>query len=156
MISTQEWVFMKILDCGASDLSLLNDINYDLDDAIEELMADGCLSLNGIFEKVFVMGATELQEYFQNEKEDIKQEILRKIEEDEKEELIEEEERQELLLDLMLLESGELNPENDWSCYLNYQDTHVFMRHIDFYRKYMENAVDEIEYKMGWNFENID
>lgn len=166
MISTQEWVFMRILDCGSADLALLNDIQYDLDDVIDELMIDGCLSLHGIFEKAFLKGATELKEYFDSEKEDIKDEILRRIEKDKEEfvesgemtqeELEETEEHQELLSDLKLLESESLNPENDLSYWLNYQDTHVCMKHIDFYRKYMENAVDDVEYKMGWSFQNAD
>lgn len=72
------------------------------------------------------------------------------------EELEETEEHEELISDLALLKSGDLQPTNDLEFYLNYQDTHVFMKHIDFYRKYMENTVDDIEYKMGWSFKNID
>ena len=156
MLTTQECVMTKILDCGTADLSLLDDINYDLDDIIDVLMENNCLSLNGIFQEVFIKGAEELQEEFENQKEDIKQEILLRIEEDEREELAEEEEYEELISDLSLLESGDLQPTNDLGFYLNYQDTHVFMKHIDFYRKYMENTVDDIEYKMGWYYKNID
>lgn len=29
------------------------------------------------------------------------------------------------------------------------------MKHIDFYRRWMENDIDTIEYKMGWNFKDI-
>ena len=84
------------------------------------------------------------------------EEILYKIEENEAENLTETEEHKEFISDLALLESGELKPEDDLSYYLNYLDTHVFMKHIDFYRRYMENTVDDIEYKMGWSFKNID
>lgn len=156
MLTTQECVMTKILDCGTADLSLLNDINYDLDDIIDSLMENNCLSLNGIFQEVFIKGAEELQEEFKNQKEDIKAEILYKIEENETENLTETEEHKELISDLALLESGDLQPENDLEFYFNYQDTHVFMKHIDFYRRYMENTVDDIEYKMGWDFKNID
>lgn len=166
MLTTQECVMTKILDCGTADLSLLDDINYDLDDIIDNLMENNCLSLNGIFREVFVMGAEELQEQFELQKEDIKSEILYRIEEEKtewvesgemtQEELDETEEHKELVSDLALLESGDLKPENDLDFYLNCQDTHVFMKHIDFYRRYMENTVDDIEYKMGWNFKDID
>ena len=156
MLTTQECVMTKILNCGTADLSLLDDINYDLDDILDSLMENNCLSLNGIFQEVFIKGAEELQEEFKNQKEDIKAEILYKIEENETENLTETEEHKELISDLALLESGELKPENDLEFYLNYQDTHVFMKHIDFYRRYMENTVDDIEYKMGWYFKNID
>lgn len=156
MLTTQECVMTKILDCGTADLSLLDDINYDLDDIIDNLMENNCLSLNGIFQEVFIKGAKELQEEFKNQKEDIKAEILYRIEENEAENLTETEEHKELISDLALLESGDLQPENDLEFYLNYQDTHVFIKHIDFYRRYMENTVDDIEYKMGWGFKNID
>lgn len=166
MLTTQECVITKILDCGTADLSLLDDINYDLDDILDSLMENNCLSLNGIFQEVFIKGAEELQEEFENQKEDIKAEILYRIEEEKsewvesgemtQEELEETEEHEELISDLKLLESGDLQPANDLEFYLNYQDTHVFMKHIDFYRKYMENTVDDIEYKMGWYFKNID
>lgn len=135
MLTTQECVMTKILDCGTADLSLLDDINYDLDDIIDSLMETNCLSLNGIFQEVFIKGAEELQEEFKNQKEDIKAEILYKIEENETENLTETEEHKELISDLALLESGDLQPENDLEFYLNYQDTHVFMKHIDFYRR---------------------
>lgn len=156
MLTTQECVMTRILNCGTADLSLLDDINYDLDDILDSLMENNCLSLNGIFQKVFIRGAEELQEEFENQKEDIKAEILYRIEEDEAENLTETEEHKELISDLALLESGDLQPEDDLSYYLNYQDTHVFMKHIDFYRRYMENTVDDIEYKMGWDFKYID
>lgn len=166
MLTTQECVMTKILDCGTADLSLLNDINYDLDDIIDSLMENNCLSLNGIFQEVFIKGAEELQEEFENKKEDIKAEILSRIEEEKtewvesgemtQEELEETEEHKELISDLALLESGDLQPGNDLELYLNCQDTHVFMKHIEFYRRYMENTVDDIEYKMGWSFKNID
>lgn len=156
MLTTQECVMTKILDCGTADLSLLDDINYDLDDILDSLMENNCLSLNGIFQEVFIKGAEELQEEFKNQKEDIKAEILYKIEENETENLTETEEHKEFISDLALLESGDLQPENDLEFYLNYQDTHVFMKHIEFYRRYMENTVDDIEYKMGWSFKNID
>ena len=71
MLTTQECVMTKILDCGTADLSLLDDINYDLDDIIDSLMENNCLSLNGIFQEVFIKGAEELQEEFENQKEDI-------------------------------------------------------------------------------------
>lgn len=156
MLTTQECVMTRILNCGTADLSLLDNINYDLDDILDSLMENNCLSLNGIFQKVFIRGAEELQEEFENQKEDIKAEILYRIEEDEAENLTETEEHKELISDLALLESGDLQPEDDLSYYLNYQDTHVFMKHIDFYRRYMENTVDDIEYKMGWDFKYID
>jgi len=65
-------------------------------------------------------------------------------------------EHKELISDLELLDSGKLNPKNDMNYYLNCLDTHVCMKHIDFYRRWMELEVDEIENNMGWSFEEGD
>ena len=62
MLTKQQEVLTRILDCGICDLDLLENIQYDLDDIIDELIEAGCLSLNNIFKTVFEMGAMELQE----------------------------------------------------------------------------------------------
>lgn len=161
-MTTQECILTKILDCASMDLSLLEDINYDLDDIIDELMANDDLSLHGILREVFRTGVGELQEEFDIQKEDIREAIEEALEEignnADNEEAAETgsaecEKYKELIDDLELLESGELNPKEDLDYFLNYLDTHVSMTHIDFYKRWMGYAVDEIEYKMGWHFE---
>lgn len=54
--------------------------------------------------------------------------------------------------DLELLDGGTLNPIEDMDYYCNCLDTHVYMKHIDFYRKYLPDTVEEIEAQMGWDF----
>ncbi len=120
------------------------------------------MSLYNIFTKIFIKGAIELQERFNLRAEEIKQKINDiLIEEKEKwinsgeiqGEFEESEKYKELINDLRLVENEELNPENDLDYYLNYLDIHVYMKNIEFYKRWMENEIEDIENKMGFNFE---
>lgn len=102
-----------------------------------------------------------LNKNFRLQKDEIKERILEALEEEKEEwitsgetseELEECEEHKELVNDLELLTSGELNPKEDLEYYLNYMDTHVFMKNIEFYRRWMGKEVNDIEDNMGWSF----
>lgn len=165
-MTMQQAVLSKILDCGYCDLELLEDIEYDLDDIIQDCIDNGDLSLHGIFRGVFWMGARDLQNAFDKQRNDIRDNILETLKNEKTEwidsgemtieELEDCEEHKELVCDLELLDSGILNPENDMNYFLNYMDTHVSIKHIDFYRRWMENDVENIENYMGWSFEEGD
>lgn len=165
-MTTYEAILTEILDCGTADLSMLNDIKYDLYDIIQECMNDDCLSLHGIFQGVFYIAADTLQCKFDEQKDDIREVILEALEEEKREfidsgemteeELAECDEHKELIADLELLNNNKLHPESDVDFYLNYLDTHVYMKHIDFYRRWMKDDVDMIEDDMGWTFEDCD
>lgn len=162
-MTMQQAILSKILDCGYCDLELLEDIEYDLDDIVQDCIDNEDLSLHGIFRRVFLMGAEDLQIAFDNKKEEIRNDILEALENektewvDSGEMTIEElencEEHKELIADLELLDSGILNPKDDMNCFMNYMDTHVSIKYIDFYRRWMENDVENIESYMGWSFE---
>ena len=129
-MTTQELVLSKILNCGTADLNMLNDIDYDLDDIIQDCIDNGDLSLHGIFRGVFYMGAEALQNIFDDKKEEIRETIIELLNEEKKEyidsgemteeELEECEEHRELIEGLELLDSGELTPENDMDYWFNY------------------------------------
>lgn len=165
-MTTQQAVLTKILNCGYCDLELLEDIKYDLDDIIQDCIDNNDLSLNSIFRGVFYTGARNLSYAFTEQKDDIRDNILEALENEKTEfvdsgemtieELEDCEEHKELIADLELLDSGILNPEDDMDYFLNYTDTHVSMKHIGFYRRWMENDVEDIESNMGWSFEEWD
>lgn len=75
MPTTQECILTCLLNCGVADLSILNDINYDLDDSLDELVENNCLSLNNLFESVFRKGISELTDVVESNKEEIKTEL---------------------------------------------------------------------------------
>lgn len=165
-MNMQQAVLSKISDCGYCDLELLEDIEYDLDDIIQDCIDNNDLSLHGIFRGVFHTGARDLQNAFDEQKDDIRDSILEALENEKTEwidsgemtieELEDCEEHKELIADLELLNSDILNPEDDMDYFMNYTDTHVSMKHIDFYRRWMENDVENIESCMGWSFEEGD
>ena len=165
-MTAQEAVLIKILNCGTADLSLLDDIDYDLDDIIDDCIVNDDLSLHGIFRGVFYKAASALQAAFDEKKDEIRDDILDALEQEKtdfvlsgemtEEELEEDAEHKELIYHLQLIESGALNPEDDMDYFLNYCDTHVSMKHIAFYRRWMKTDVDNIESDMGWTFEDND
>ena len=167
MFTQKECILMKILDCGSADLELLEDIEYDLDDIIDDLMENNCLSFNGILEEVFIKGAEDLANALEDKRETIREEIYAERERvihdfevdypnSTEEELIgyieDCKEWVELMDDLELIESEEFNPEEDIDYYLNYLDTYVYMKHLGFYRRWLPNELEEVEKNMGWEF----
>ena len=156
-MTKQEEILTNLLDCGTSDLELLEDIEYDLYDILEYLKEYGSFNINSIFRKVFEKGAIDLNYAFIEHKEEIREQILEEIQTTKEEypdyDLENDEDYQELVNDLYLLDNEKLNPIEDLDYYLNWQDTHVYMKHIEFYRKYIPDVVDTIETNMGWDFE---
>ena len=156
-MTTQEEILTNLLDCGTDDLKLLEDIKYDLDDILEYLKESGDFNINSIFREVFKKGAIDLNYAFREREEEIREQILEEMKTAKDEypdyDLENDEDYQTLVNDLNLLDNEKLNPIEDLDYYLNYSDTHVFMEHIDFYRRYIPNVVEEIETNMGWDFE---
>lgn len=164
MMSVKDIILTNLLDCGTADLDMLEDINYDMDEIIDELRENDNLSLHSIFAVVFRKAGEELAEAFEEQKEEIRSciEYELKTEREEciesgemtEEELEETEEHISLVDDLKLLTDGTLDPKNDITYYLNCLDTHVYLENLDFYQRYMENTIDDIEDKMGFSFQN--
>lgn len=162
MLSAKEIILTNILNCGTADLDMLEDINYDMDEIIDELQENDNLSLESIFETVFSKAADELEEAFNEQKEEIRSCIEYELETERKEciesgemteeELNEIEEHISLINNLELLTGNKLNPKEDITYYFNCLDTHVFLENLEFYKKYMESTIDDIEYKMGLSF----
>ena len=161
-MTVKESILTYLLDCGTADLEMLENIGYDIDEIIEELQECNCLSIHNIFRIVFRNAGEDLDEALATMKDDLKSKIKHALEmeyeefvetgEMTKEELEECEEHISLVKDLELLNSGELRPEDDITYYLNYLDTHVYIENLHFYRKWMTKVIDEIEDKMGFEF----
>ena len=130
-MTNQEAILCSLLDCGTADLPMLEDINYDVEDIVQELSQDSCLSLNNIFESVFQRGISDLQGAVNDLKQDFENE-------DNKE-------------DAEKLSC--LNPEKDVEYFCNCLDTHVyFTNNEDTYRKYLAEEIGNIEDRMGFEF----
>lgn len=162
-MTTQEQILMTILKCGTLDLMFLDKIGYDVDEIVEDLMDNGILSYNAIWQEVFYKAILDLTSVIQDKKEEIIEEIQAKLDEEQdgikngeytEEELEEFPEHQKLIADMDLITSGELNDLEDcYDYYLNFIDTHIYLKHLDFFEKYLSDDIDDLEEKMGVCFE---
>lgn len=174
MLTTQECILTCLLNCGQEDLPMLEDINYDLDDILDELVETGRLSLNNIFEGVFRKGISDLIDVVERNKEEIKTDLEHLLSVvPSSDDLYDDVQRFENELsydDYNLLDSyggfewredvqqcldelENLNPEEDIEYFCNCQDTSIrFTNHKETYRRLFENEIEEIEHCMGFEF----
>lgn len=165
MLTTQQCILTHLLNCGTTDLCMLEDINYDLDEILDDLVENNCLSFNDLYCAVFQKGIDDLAERLQDQRNDliekIEAEIQWSIDEFVKsgemtlEELKETDEYKQNITDLNLIKDNELNPQEQYDYYLNYLDTHIWLKHLPFYRTWMESDIDDIEDKMGISFKEM-
>lgn len=128
----QNSVLMAVLECGTDDLSILDDIGYDLGDIVEELIAGGIRpTLNAITGEVFRRGVEELTQRINDR--------LCEPEDGDNDEV-----KAELRI---------LNPKKDINWFCNCLDTHVyFVKNEEIYREYLPEAIKDIEDNMGFSF----
>lgn len=175
MIKQSEWVLMHLLKCGQCDLSILDDIGYDLDDILDDLVEENNLSLESIIITVFKEGVRELNDSINNIKPDVYEDLQILDEtlpkESDSAEVID---RKEAELDAnsyylghkydiewgdkipeYIEELSEINPFEDIDWYINCLDTHIYItKHKDIYRRFFSDQISDIEDKIGFNFEN--
>lgn len=132
------------LECGSLDLSILEDVGYDLGEIVEELQFEGIKpTLNAITDMIFLKGQREIAE---------KLEELIALMEEELEDAEEDSEEYEDL-ENALSELEDLNPEEDIDWFCNCLDTSIwFSDNEEIYRKYLEDVIEDVENDMGFSF----
>ena len=142
-----EDILMVLLECGSLDLQILEGVGYDLGDIVEELSADGIKpTLNAITDEIFRRGQCELVAAV----EDAIQE--RKDQQAETDDTKEGETEYDRLQD-EIDELESLNPEEDMDWFCNCLDTSCwFSNNEEIYRKYIPEALSNIEDNMGFEF----
>lgn len=169
-IKNSEWVLMKLLQCGVSDIQMLDDIKYDLYDIVGYLEDFGILSLNNILYEVYKKGLLELYGEFEEQSYDISLDIEEKIKDAQPTEdddpnvwnveiMKEDPDYIELIEDLAFIKKSEENdfaiPEEDFDIYTNCQDSHIYIKHYGFFERYMYDEMCNIEDKMGISFQDM-
>ena len=175
MIKQSEWVLMHLLKCGQCDLSILDDIGYDLDDILDELVEENNLSLASLIRTVFQKGINELNDLINNTKPDVYEDLQILDETLPKEsDSAEVAKKKEENLDVndyylsrkydiewgdkipeYIEELSQIDPFNDIDWHINCLDTHICLaQHQDIYRRFFADQISEIEDKIGFNFEN--
>ena len=142
-----EDILMVLLECGSLDLGILDDVEYDLGDIVEELIANGIKpTLNVITDEIFRRGQCELVEAVEDA---IKEREDQQADTDDTEEGEAEYDRLQEEID----ELECLNPEEDMELFCNCLDTSCwFNDNEEIYRKYIPEAISGIEDNMGFEF----
>lgn len=133
-----------LLDCGSLDISILDDVGYDLGDIAVELQEEGVkVTLNNIIDAIFRKGQDELKDALEEKISELEGER------DECEEGSDEyEELQEQIDELECCD-----PEEDVEWFCNCLDTSIWFRdNEEIYRKYLEDEISDIEENMGFEF----
>lgn len=164
-MATIDSILAFILGCGTADLSLLENLGYDIDPIIEGCIDDGDLSLYGIIRRVADTAAFDLQEALDEQRDAIRDAMHEQLAfersefidsgEMTEEELNECDDYKELIRDLELLNSNELRPVYDVDIAFNFLATQVGITNLGWYKRWMESVVDEIEDKMGFSFSDL-
>ena len=142
--SNAEDLLCVFLECGSLDLSVLDDVEYDLCEIVEEIRQEGLKpTLNMITDAIFRKGQDELVDAVKEKIGEIEYQIFELDEDDEEREELQEE----------LDELNDLDPENDMGWYCNCLDTSCwFGNHEEIYRKYLADEISDIEDNMGFGF----
>ena len=140
-------LLMVLLECGSLDLSILDDVGYDLGEIAEDLIAEEVKpTLNMITDRIFCKGQFELEEAVKSAIED---RVNRQADTDDSDDGEAEYDRLQDEID----ELECLNPEEDMGWFCNCLDTSCWFGDNEaIYRKYLAEEIDEIEGKMGFEF----
>lgn len=116
-------------------------------------MDEEILNFDNLIQEVFWKAKMELNKVWIEEKETIKTNIEEELNEFKNHYDHEnDEDYKELLNYYSMVENDEINPMENVTWYINYQDTHIYLSHYDFYRRWMDYVLDNIEDKLGFEF----
>lgn len=176
MIKQSEWVLMHLLKCGQGDLSILEDIEYDLDDILDELVERNDLSLENLIGEVFQKGIGDLCDLIESAKLEVIEnlQILDKTlpKESDSDEVIDAKEAAIDENDVYLSykydiewgdkipeyieELSKIDPLRDVNYYFNFLCTSIyFENHKEIYSRFFRDQVAQIEGKIGFGFSNF-
>jgi hypothetical protein len=167
-MENREYLLCTLLDCGYADLSMLDDVGYDIAEIVADAIDNyGKVTLNTLLATIFVNGSSDLDSAYKENKERIVEDINNEIKklkaeyendypESTEEEWEESEEYQEVSdLQELLIDMSDFHPFSESDFFINYLDSHIYMPHLEFYRKYMGDEVAKVEDDMGISFTEI-
>ena len=142
-MSAIENVCCALLDCGYLDIQILEDVEYDLGEIVEELLANDIKpTLNIITGEIFRKGIEEMEDAVRQAMQNVADNQLIEYDDEEYEKL--EEQFDEL---------ESLNPKEDIEYFCNCLNTSIyFVNNEEIYRKYLLDEISAIEDNMGFEF----
>lgn len=146
-----------VLDCGCADIGILNETEYDFQEIVEELRAEGIApTLETITDYVFLYGQRELKDAVEERVNELEESIkdleeLKNCYTSEKWKELYGAEAKEMAVELSLLKT--LEPYEDLECYFNYLDTGCYLsqQKKEIYEEYLLDAVEKVEQHMGFS-----
>lgn len=175
MIEQSKWVMMHLLKCGLCDLSMLDKIEYDLEDILDELTENNSLSLENIVIQAVLKGVDELEELVNFYKPDVIED-LQILDEclpkktDSADIITQKADALDAnaiylsnkydieygdLIPKYIEMLSEINPSDDVRFYFNFLCSNIyFENHGDIYRRFFSDQISEIERKIGFYFSN--
>ena len=167
-MENREYLLCVLLDCGYADLSMLDDVGYDMDEIVADAIDNyGKVTLNTLLATIVVNGLSDLDSAYSENKERIVEDINDEIKkmkaeyendypESAEEEWEDSDEYQEVSdLQELLIDMNDFHPFSEGDFFINYLDSHIYMPHLEFYRKYMGDEVAKVEDNMGISFTEI-
>ena len=141
-MANRDEVLMAVLECGTMDLSVLDDVGYDLAGIVGDLFDDGIKpTLNAIMDRVFRESVDEMAEL-------VKQELEETLDEQESEHDYEE----TVWLNEKAMSLRQMNPVEDIEWYCNCLDSGLyFTRNAELYQTYLPDAIKTVEGKTGFS-----
>lgn len=133
-----------VLDCGNDDLDLLDDAGADMYEIVEHIKENGIeITLTSLMEEVFRDGIQRLGE--------VVKEYWQTLESQEKSGKMTEIEYEQL----RKLRDYDINPEEDFGFYVNFQDTHLYVMEDKrkVYDEIFEQELRDLENYTGFDIE---
>lgn len=133
-----------ILDCGANDMSLLDDAEANMFEIIAKMKEEGLnINLMGIVEEVFNEGIFQIAESVN--------EVKERLEHEEKCGSLTESGYEQL----EAIRSYDLNPLYDFRYYLNFLDTHLYCasNKKEIYEEFFEQEMNNLMNYTGFDIE---
>ena len=124
----------QLLDCGANDIEMLKDCQYDIGEICENLFDEGIRpTLNNILHDIFERVRSELSYAIRNKIYEIECDLT-----------------EEVWDDLALIRS--LNPYKDVTWEVNYSCSCLYLKRREEYLCVLESEIREIEKNCGFEF----
>lgn len=161
--STMTDLLTSVLDCGYADLDVLMNCKYDISDLMDEVRDMGYQmpNLNNLAMAMFYIGRRAIQEWIDNRKDEVEEEIdaiddwFKDNEAHALGDIADEETRKEALEEMLKALEG-LEPQEDIESFHNFMDTSVYFssgEKKEIYIKYCKDALDEFYDNTGYCLE---
>ena len=145
MVTNRDDVLVALLDCGNLDLSILDNVEYDLCEIIYDLRHEGIRpTLALIMGEVFLKGVSDMKGYID--------EMIVSTRGESKDAMLDGDHETASRCARKLAALHKLDPEEDIAWDFNYIGTDIgFVKNEEVYRQYLPDAIKAVEDGIGFS-----